>query len=244
MKITKQVAIIALMASPFLFESCKKDSPSPPPVASFSYSGTGVAPATVTFTNTSTGGLTSYFWDFGDNGTSTSENPTHTYVNGGVFTVKLTVTGVGGSTSVTKTLNIQTPTSVKIVGLKVMQMPFTDANGGGWDNNSGPDVYYTITDANNNELASSATYFKDAISSQLPLTFNLTAPYFQITNFSDTYKVILWDMDINDLPPNDDDFIGGYSFNFSNTAQIGYPSTYTLFTTGGNIKIDLSLQWQ
>lgn len=50
----------------------------------------GCAPYTVSFNNTSQG--TSFIWDFGD-GTSTSSvsNPSHTYTNGGEYTVSLIV---------------------------------------------------------------------------------------------------------------------------------------------------------
>ncbi len=40
-----------------------------------------------------------YAWDFGDGGTATGVKPTHTYVNAGNFTVKLTVTDTGGATN-------------------------------------------------------------------------------------------------------------------------------------------------
>jgi len=48
-------------------------------------------PVDITFTNTSQN-ANSYFWDFGDSGTSTDVNPTHTYTADGVYTVKLTAT--------------------------------------------------------------------------------------------------------------------------------------------------------
>ena len=97
-----------LITAIFITNSCKKsEDPKPSPVADFSYTGANVpAPATVTFTNTSTNS-TNYAWDFGDNGTSTDKNPQHTYLAGGVYTVKLTATGEGGSNSITKTINIQ-----------------------------------------------------------------------------------------------------------------------------------------
>lgn len=41
------------------------------------------------FDNTSLEGIT-FTWDFGDGATSTEENPSHTYVNAGVYTVTLT----------------------------------------------------------------------------------------------------------------------------------------------------------
>lgn len=45
----------------------------------------------VQFTDQSTGTITSWFWDFGDGGTSTDQNPAYTYLNPGTYTVSLTV---------------------------------------------------------------------------------------------------------------------------------------------------------
>jgi PKD repeat protein len=44
----------------------------------------------VHFDNLTTGGATSYLWEFGDGETSTEENPSHLYANVGVYSVKLT----------------------------------------------------------------------------------------------------------------------------------------------------------
>jgi PKD repeat protein len=240
-----RLSAILVIAAFMSFSSCKKgsDTPSTPaPVANFSYSGAGLAPSTVSFSNSSTN-ATSYSWDFGDNGTSTQASPTHTYTRSGVFTVKLTATGSGGTNTTTKTVNISAPTSAKITGVKVVQMPFTNSSGGGWDNNSGPDVSFTITAENDNVLYTHPTYLPDATSSSLPISFTLATP-FQISSFTTTYKVKLYDYDGNDVPPNADDFVGGYSFSLAASAQAGYPTTVTLFATGSNVKIDLTLQWQ
>ncbi len=73
------------------------------PVAQFTGSPTsGVAPLTVAFTNTSTGSITSYAWTFSDGGTSTAASPSHVYSAAGTYTVKLTVTGPGGSNTQTR----------------------------------------------------------------------------------------------------------------------------------------------
>ncbi len=78
-------------------------APPPPPGAQFSGSPTlGGAPLTVAFTNTSTGSITSYAWTFGDGGTSTAASPSHVYSAAGTYTVKLTVTGPGGSNTQTR----------------------------------------------------------------------------------------------------------------------------------------------
>lgn len=57
----------------------------------------GTKPLTVNFTDQSTGDVTSWSWNFGDGGTSTARNPSHTYGSAGDFNVSLTVTGPGGS---------------------------------------------------------------------------------------------------------------------------------------------------
>jgi gliding motility-associated-like protein len=56
-------------------------------------------PLTVDFVNTSTSGA-NYNWDFGDGGTSTLQNPSHTYTTYGVFNVRLTVTNAAGCSAV------------------------------------------------------------------------------------------------------------------------------------------------
>ncbi|SCL74184.1 Protease 1 precursor [Methanoculleus chikugoensis] len=64
---------------------------------------TGTAPLTVRFTDLSSGdGLTSWFWNFGDGGTSTAQNPVHTYNNIGTYTVSLTVENALSNETVTK----------------------------------------------------------------------------------------------------------------------------------------------
>ncbi len=51
-------------------------------------------PTAINFTNLSQN-ATSYYWDFGDNSTSTEENPSHLYSQTGVYLVRLTVCGEG-----------------------------------------------------------------------------------------------------------------------------------------------------
>jgi PKD repeat protein len=86
-------------------------TPAPPaaPVAGFTRIPPlgGFAPLTVNFTDTSTGDVTSWSWDFGDQSGSNAQNPSHTYGAGG-FTITLTVTGPGGSDSVSQFLLVST----------------------------------------------------------------------------------------------------------------------------------------
>jgi PKD repeat protein len=75
-----------------------------PPVANFSADITGGdAPLTVWFTDESTEDPTSWEWDFGDGGSSTEQNATHTYTAPGTYTVSLTVGNKVGRDTLTKT---------------------------------------------------------------------------------------------------------------------------------------------
>ena len=74
------------------------------PVADFSGTPTsGNAPLTVSFTDLSTGSPTSWAWNFGDGGSSTTQNPTYQYTAAGTYTVSLTATNGCGSSTETKT---------------------------------------------------------------------------------------------------------------------------------------------
>lgn len=83
-----------------------------PPTAAFSADVTEVCSSdgTVAFTDESTNAPTDWFWDFGDGNTSTMQNPTHTYVAGGNYTVELTVTNDFGADTQTETdyITVQT----------------------------------------------------------------------------------------------------------------------------------------
>jgi PKD repeat protein len=59
-------------------------------------------PRTVQFTDQSTGGVTSWLWNFGDGYTSNVEDPIHYYRSNGSYSVTLSVTGLGCEDSLTK----------------------------------------------------------------------------------------------------------------------------------------------
>jgi uncharacterized protein (TIGR02145 family) len=83
---------------------CVKDTAYAAPVAAFTASTTTItAGQSVQFTDQSTNSPISWNWDFGDEGTSTGQNPSHTYMTGGTYTVRLTVTNSYGSDTITKT---------------------------------------------------------------------------------------------------------------------------------------------
>ncbi len=80
----------------------------PAPIAGFTANTTkGAAPLKIKFTDSSTGNVSGYLWNFGDGITSTDQNPTHSYTKPGSYTVKLTVTNHGGSSSVSSLMTVQ-----------------------------------------------------------------------------------------------------------------------------------------
>jgi PKD repeat protein len=77
----------------------------------------GTVPFTVTFTDASTGTPTSWAWTFGDTGTSTEQNPTHTYKVPGLYDVSLIATNDGGSDPETKTDYINAGSGAPLMSL-------------------------------------------------------------------------------------------------------------------------------
>jgi PKD repeat protein len=113
----------------------------PVPVANFTGTPTtGPAPLSVSFTDTSTGSPSSWIWMFGDMGagnTSTLQNPTHTYLSAGTYSVNLTVTNAGGSNTLIKTnyITVVTPpvanfTGTPLSGPAPLLVVFTDTSTG------------------------------------------------------------------------------------------------------------------
>ena len=89
-----------------------------PPVAAFTGSPTsGAAPLTVAFTDQSMGEITSWAWDFDNNGVvdSNVQNPSWTYATPGTYAVKLTVTGPYGTDDEVKANYITVTAPVKPV---------------------------------------------------------------------------------------------------------------------------------
>ncbi|MEP6510927.1 MAG: pre-peptidase C-terminal domain-containing protein, partial [Dokdonella sp.] len=80
------------------------------PVANFSFTTSSLV---ATFTDSSTdsdGSIASRAWTFGDGGTSTATNPSHTYAAAGTYSVALKVTDNGGLTN-TKTSSVTVTSS-------------------------------------------------------------------------------------------------------------------------------------
>ena len=84
-------------------------TPAVAPTADFTFETNGLS---AIFTSAATGTSLTYLWDFGDNSSSNEINPKHDYKAVGTFTVKLTVTNTGGSSSKSKFVAIAGGTPV------------------------------------------------------------------------------------------------------------------------------------
>lgn len=108
------------------------------PTALFNASDTLICPGLATnFTNSSVGAAT-YLWDFGDGNTSTSANPSHAYVTGGYYTVRLIATNAYGcKDTITKTnyihvimLNLGFNMSDSVANCPPLSVIFTNTSSG------------------------------------------------------------------------------------------------------------------
>ena len=96
----------------------------------------GTVPVTVAFADTSTGGPTSWRWDFGDGTTSTERNPAHTYASPGTYSVTLTASNgpVSNTTTARDAVSASVPPPVIGQALRTVPgaaMPPTDTDGDG-----------------------------------------------------------------------------------------------------------------
>ena len=101
--------IVLLILGTALFPPCSAVSA---PVAQFvSNISSGNIPLDVQFIDSSSNTPASWFWSFGDGGTSTLQNPVHSYTTAGTYTVILASTNAAGSNTSTRTGYITTSQS-------------------------------------------------------------------------------------------------------------------------------------
>jgi len=106
-----------------------------PPVTGFTAAPTtGSAGVVVRFSDTSANTPTAWFWEFGDGGNSTLQNPAHAYTEPGTYSVRLTASNAGGSDMMTQdgyiTVTVPPPyarfTGSPISGTIPLAVSFTD----------------------------------------------------------------------------------------------------------------------
>ncbi len=94
-----------------LFVYNATSGPAGPDASFFGTPTSGNAPLQVSFSDTSSGGPTAWSWTFGDGGTSSAQNPVHTYASPGSYSVTLSITAPGGNdaTTLTNYITVSTP---------------------------------------------------------------------------------------------------------------------------------------
>ena len=99
-----------------LFSSCSKDEADPvAPISSFQFEISETNQMEAVFKSYSKN-AESYSWNFGDNnGTSTEQNPTYLYTDGGAYSVTLTVTNSVGTADHTKEVSIINPEAANYI---------------------------------------------------------------------------------------------------------------------------------
>jgi len=145
----------------------------PPPTLTANFSAnpaSGQAPLAVQFTDTSTGGPTSWTWNFGDGATSSTQNPSHTFNSGGNFTITLTVdNGAGQTSSASHTITATNATQTGVTanfsatpnsGQVPLAVQFNDLSSGpvtAWNWNFG-DGATSTTQSPNHTYSSAGTF--------------------------------------------------------------------------------------
>jgi len=89
----------------------------------------------ISFSDLSQGLLKTWSWNFGDSQSSNAQNPSHTYLNVGAYTVSLTVSGPAGNDTETKTSYVQVApkadfSALPLYGPGALQVQFTDTSVG------------------------------------------------------------------------------------------------------------------
>jgi hypothetical protein len=142
-------------------------------------------------------------------------------------------TGFTGSDCGTRRI----PSRVLITKIEILAFPPTD-NGGGWDNNTGPDIFPMVMQGTN-VIWDSPDLSRNANSNS---TYAFTpSPSLQV-NLTTQYAIDVWDYDLDDVPfPSPNDFMGGYLFTPSNYST--YPPTVTLNNSTSDLIIKLYLSY-
>jgi PKD repeat protein len=116
-------------------------------------------PGTFYFVDYSTGGPVSWSWNFGDGGTSTQQNPTHTYTLIGTYTVCLTInTQSSGSCTMCDTVSYKTQGAGvmeqnNLTSIKNYPNPFTSSTVFSYSLDHEANVELTICDVTGRKIS-------------------------------------------------------------------------------------------
>jgi len=188
------------------------------PAAGFNFNATG---PDFSFFNTSTN-ATSYSWDFGDSNTSLDENPTHTYLTDGTYTVVLTASNDCGTITSTQTVTVSTApvasfTADTTFGCAPMMITFMDqssSNSSSWNwtfpggtpatsTDQNPVVTYSaggvynvmleVTGAGGSDVSTQFSYINISQAPQASFTINISGSTFTFVNSTTGATMYSWD---------------------------------------------------
>ncbi|MCB9231490.1 MAG: PKD domain-containing protein [Bacteroidia bacterium] len=172
--------------------------------------------STVTFADQSTGTPTTWTWSFGDGGTSTQQNPVHSYTSAGSYVVCLQAGDACGTTSNCQTVTVTcpAPTSSFSFAGNGLTLSFTDGstNATTWSWNFGDGsstssqqnpthTYtsfgtYTVCQTVSNGCISSTTcktVVVTCVNPQASFTYTASGPVVNFTNTSTGGNTYVWD---------------------------------------------------
>ncbi|MBF9144203.1 GEVED domain-containing protein [Hymenobacter properus] len=163
-----------------------------PPTAAFTFTYQQLClPVQIALTNATTGGATSYAWDFGDGTTSTAASPpAHAYPQGGVYDLTLVARNAFGTDTLRRTVNVASACPPYCVadgygGSNSAPAYFTRVLFAGLDNNDprSPGVSYRDYTSRYAELQQGQVY---SIRTEfLPWTFSGNGPWVYVNAWID-----------------------------------------------------------
>ncbi|WP_231593712.1 leucine-rich repeat protein [Methanosarcina siciliae] len=194
----------------------------------------GSAPLTVHFTDLSTGdGITTWAWDFDSNGNvdSTEQNPSHTYISAGNYTVDLTVANANGTDSEVKTDYItvsesSTPeepvsafTADVTGGTAPLTVNFTDQSTGSptaWDWDFDNDGNVDSTEQNPSYTYNAAGNYTVnlTVENEAGSDFELKSDYIEVSEASGSTVTLYFDPESSSVSENESTEINIVASNF------------------------------
>lgn len=141
------------------------------PTANFKSDATTTCSGKVQFTDLSTGGATSWLWNFGDGTNSTQRNPLKTYYANGTYTVSLIATNSYGSNTktITNMIVISKPAAPAVVngsrcGPGSVVLSATTNNNVNWyDSANGTVAISTANPFNTPSISSTKSYYAEEV---------------------------------------------------------------------------------
>ncbi|WP_460687849.1 PKD domain-containing protein [Niabella aquatica] len=222
------------------------------PKANFTFSADnpGVLPTTVRFTSSSAN-ATSCKWDFGDGSFSEEQQPVHQFLATGNYEVKLTVTGLGGTDDITKSVSItlskpKAAFTYSIInnGDYPVRVNFTNTSTGAdsyqWDFDNGDvsdlfspvDRFFAVKAFQIRLVAANAAG-KDTVTVPVSININKPAAGFSYTVLNPS------SLPLNIRCSNSSQKAASYSWDFGDGGRSSEATPQHIYTQGGTYTITL-----